>query len=108
MLDSVQGRGPGVAFAPYCSLPGAGSMYEGLEFMEMIHSRSYTYVIKNVYSDPSDVFDHILSDDRIVERAMSVTQAYNDFINAAHRYDNSHGWPLLHQKEGPTHRDCKV
>ena len=39
-----------------------------------------------------DVFDHILTDDRIVERAMSVTQAYNDFINAAHQYDNSNDW----------------
>ena len=61
-------------------------------FMEMIHSRSYTHIIKNVYADPSDVFDHILTDDRIVERATSVTQAYNDFINAAHQYDNSNDW----------------
>ena len=29
---------------------------------------------------------------------MSVTQAYNDFINAAHRYDNSHEWQ--HALEG--------
>ena len=64
----------------------------------MIHSRSYTHIIKNVYSDPSDVFDHILSDDRIVERAMTVTEAYNDFINAAHQYDNSQEW--AHALEG--------
>ena len=62
------------------------------EFMEMIHSRSYTYIIKNVYSDPSEVFDTILRDDRILERAVSVTQAYNDFINSAHRYDNTNEW----------------
>ena len=42
--------------------------------MEMIHGRSYTYIIKNVYSDPSEVFDKIVSDDRILERAASVTQ----------------------------------
>ena len=89
MLDSVQGRGPGMAFIPYCSLPELEACMEVWGFMEMIHSRSYTHIIKNVYSDPSDVFDHILTDDRIVERAMTVTQAYNDFINAAHQYDNS-------------------
>tara|TARA_B100000003_G_scaffold172745_1_gene160655 strand:- start:236 stop:1048 length:813 start_codon:yes stop_codon:yes gene_type:complete len=61
-------------------------------FMEMIHSRSYTYIIKNVYSDPSEVFDKIVSDDRILERAASVTQGYDDFINAAHYYDNSMEW----------------
>ena len=60
--------------------------------MEMIHSRSYTYIIKNVYSDPSEVFDKIVSDDRILERAASVTQGYDDFINAAHYYDNSMEW----------------
>ena len=62
------------------------------EFMEMIHSRSYTYIIKNVYSNPSDVFDKILTEDRIMERAVSVTQAYNDFINHAHQYDNGNDW----------------
>ena len=44
----------------------------------MIHSRSYTYIIKNVYSDPGDVFDTILDDERILDRASSVTQSYDD------------------------------
>ena len=52
-------------------------------FMEMIHSRSYTYIIKNVYSDPSEVFDKIVTDDRILERISSVTESYDDFINCA-------------------------
>ena len=92
MLDSVQGRGPGMAFAPYCSLPELEGCMKVWEFMEMIHSRSYTYIIKNVYSNPSDVFDTILNDDRILERAQSVTQAYDDFINSAHEYDQSNMW----------------
>ena len=92
MLDSVQGRGPGMAFIPYCSLPELEACMEVWGFMEMIHSRSYTYLIKNVYSDPSEVFDTILTDDRILERATSVTEAYNDFINSAHHYDSSNDW----------------
>ena len=92
MLDSVQGRGPGMAFAPYCSLPELEGCMKVWEFMEMIHSRSYTYIIKNVYSDPSEVFDTILKDDRILERALSVTQAYDAFINEAHEYDQSNMW----------------
>ena len=62
--------------------------------MEMIHSRSYTYIIKNVYSDPSEVFDKIVTDKRILERASSVTQGYDDFIQSAHSYDNSTMWEL--------------
>ena len=92
MLDSVQGRGPGMAFSPYCSLPELEGCIGVWEFMEQIHSRSYTHIIKNVYSDPSEVFDTILKDDRILERAESVTSAYNEFINSAHQYDQSNWW----------------
>jgi len=92
MLDSVQGRAPGMAFAPYCSLPELEGCMNIWQLMEMIHSRSYTYIIKNIYSDPSDVFDKILSDDRILERAASVTKAYDDFINYAQEYGQSSAW----------------
>ena len=92
MLDSVQGRGPGLAFLPYCSLPELEACMTVWEFMEMIHSRSYTYIIKNIYSDPSEVFDTIITDERILERAKSVTESYDDFINAAQSYGSSDQW----------------
>jgi len=92
MLDSVQGRGPGMAFIPYCSLPELESAMTVWEFMEMIHSRSYTYIIKNVYSDPSEVFDTILEDENILNRASSVTASYDDFIHSAQEYGNSNLW----------------
>jgi ribonucleotide reductase beta subunit family protein with ferritin-like domain len=94
MLDSVQGRGPGMAFIPYCSLPELESAMTVWEFMEMIHSRSYTYIIKNVYSDPTEVFDTILDDEKILDRASSVTQSYDDFISHAHEYDSGTMWEL--------------
>ena len=92
MLDSVQGRGPGMAFIPYCSLPELEACMEVWQFMETIHSRSYTYIIKNVYSDPSEVFDKIINDERILERAASVTESYDEFINDAQQYGQSNFW----------------
>ena len=92
MLDSVQGRAPGMAFLPYCSLPELEACMEVWSFMEMIHSRSYTYVIKNVYPDPSEVFDKILTDDRILQRAASVTESYDTFINYAQEWGQGHMW----------------
>ncbi len=92
MLDSVQGRAPGMAFLPYCSLPELEGCMEAWSFMEMIHSRSYTYVIKNVYADPSEVFDTIIKDERILERAASVTESYDTFINYAQEYGQSTAW----------------
>jgi ribonucleoside-diphosphate reductase beta chain len=101
MLDSVQGRGPGMAFIPYCSLPELEACMEVWGFMEMIHSRSYTYIIKNVYSDPSEVFDTIIHDERILERAESVTESYDDFIQSAQVYGTSESWK--HRLEGVTY-----
>ena len=92
MLDSVQGRAPGMAFLPYCSLPELEACMECWSFMEMIHSRSYTYIVKNVYSDPAEVFDTILRDERILERAASVTGAYDSFIKEAQEWGASNNW----------------
>ena len=92
MLDSIQGRGPGMAFIPYCSLPELEACMEVWGFMEMIHSKSYTYIIKNVYSDPAEVFDKIVTDDRILERASSVTGAYDDFIRSAQQWGTGSMW----------------
>ena len=101
MLDSVQGRGPGMAFIPYCSLPELEACMEVWGFMEMIHSRSYTYIIKNVYANPSEVFDKILDNDRILERSATVTHSYDDFINSAQEYGTSAAW--RHAQEGAGH-----
>ena len=92
LLDSVQGRGPGMAFSPYCALPELEGAMNVWQFMEMIHSRSYTYIIKNVYPDPSEVFDTILNDEKILARAKSVTGAYDNFINYAQEYGQSSAW----------------
>ena len=105
MLDSVQGRGPGMAFIPYCSLPELEACMTVWEFMEMIHSRSYTYIIKNIYSDPSEVFDTILSDNKILERASTVTGAYDDFINSAQQYGSSNAWMFAQENAGSSRED---
>ena len=86
LLDSVQGRGPCLAFLPYCSLPELESMLVAWDFSETIHSRSYTYIMKNVYSDPTEVLDTIIDTPEIMDRAKTVTEAYDKFITYAHQY----------------------
>ena len=100
MLDSVQGRGPGMAFAPYCSLPELESAMAVWEFMEGIHSRSYTHIVKNLYSQPEEVFATILNDEKILSRAASVTASYDDFINSANRYGSDNSWVFAQEGAG--------
>src|SRR5210317_635710 len=86
MLDSVQGRGPCLAFLPFVSNPELEGCIVTWDFMETIHSRSYTYIIKNLYSQPSEVFDTIIEDEKIANRSKSVTQTYDELIDLGYRW----------------------
>ncbi len=88
LLDSVQGRGPCLSFLPYCSNPELEGCIIAWDFFETIHSRSYTHIVKNVYANPSEVFDTILDDEKIIERAISVTKYYDEFNDIANNYFN--------------------
>ena len=86
MLDSVQGRGPCLAFLPFVSNPELEGCIVTWDFMETIHSRSYTYIIKNLYSNPNEVFDTIIKDEKIEKRSKSVTQTYDDLIDMGYKW----------------------
>ena len=86
LLESVQGRGPCLSFLPYCSSPELEGCIIAWDFFETIHSRSYTHIVKNVYPDPGEVFDTILDDEKIIERAISVTKNYDEFNEIANQY----------------------
>ena len=104
MLDSVQGRGPSMAFMPYCSLPELESAMEAWSFMEMIHSRSYTHIIKNLYSDPDEIFGTILGDEKILSRASTVTSAYDTFLREAQNYTIG-GWQNALEDAGSSRQE---
>ena len=80
LLDSVQGRAPTVAFGPICSLPELENWIVTWTFSESVHSRSYTHIIRNVYSDPSKVLDEILDMQEIVDCAKDISKNYDDLI----------------------------
>ena len=83
LLDSIQGRGPVLALLPHVSIPELEGCIIAWDFMESIHSRSYTYIVKNLYPNPTEVFDTILDTKEIISRADSVTKDYDNFIEYA-------------------------
>jgi ribonucleoside-diphosphate reductase beta chain len=86
VLDSVQGRSPNLAFLPIVSLPELETWIETWSFSETIHSRSYTHIIRNIYSDPSVVFDSIADVSEIVDCSNDITKYYDDLIKAVGIY----------------------
>ena len=87
LLDSVQGRSPNVAFLPIISLPEIETWIETWSFFETIHSRSYTHIIRNVYSDPSTVFDEMLDIKQIVNCSDQISKYYDDLIEYTSWYN---------------------
>lgn len=86
LLDSVQGRSPNVAFLPIVSIPELETWFETWAFSETIHSRSYTHIIRNIMTEPSKVFDEIVTNPEIVDRAESVTRLYDELIHLVNVY----------------------
>jgi len=80
LLDSVQGRSPNLAFLPIVSLPELETWIETWAFFETIHSRSYTHIIRNVYANPSIVFDEMMDVAEIVSCAKSISESYDKLI----------------------------
>jgi ribonucleoside-diphosphate reductase beta chain len=87
LLDSVQGRAPNVAFIPVVSLPELEGWIQTWAFSETIHSRSYTHIIRNVYSNPSKIFDEMLDIQEIVDCAKDISKNYDDLIELSSYYN---------------------
>lgn len=87
LLDSVQGRSPNLAFLPMASVPELEVMVETWAFFETIHSRSYTHIIRNIYANPSKIFDEIKTIQPILDCARDISVYYDDFITYSRWYE---------------------
>ncbi len=86
ILDSVQGRAPVEAFGPLVSIPELEAWIQTWTFSETIHSRSYTHIIRNVYSNPSKVFDEMMNIPEITDCADAISTNYDELIDLSLKY----------------------
>ena len=86
LLDSVQGRAPVEAFGPLVSIPELEAWIQTWTFSETIHSRSYTHIIRNVYANPSQVFDEMMDIGEITDCADSISTNYDELISLSLKY----------------------
>jgi ribonucleoside-diphosphate reductase beta chain len=69
------------------SIPELETWIETWAFSETIHSRSYTHIIRNVTKQPELIFDDIVTNDKIAERAEEVTRYYDELIRLTTIYN---------------------
>ncbi|AWL12046.1 Ribonucleoside-diphosphate reductase [Saliniradius amylolyticus] len=101
LLDSVQGRSPNIALLPIVSLPELETWIETWSFFETIHSRSYTHILRNLFDDPSSVFEDIVQNDEIKRRATDISRYYDDLIFATQLWQTQ--GEGTHTVDGETH-----
>lgn len=80
LLDSVQGRAPSEAFTPISSVPEMEIWAQTWAFSETIHSYSYTYIIRNVFANPSEIFDKLTTTAEVTDTAEAISSKYDDLI----------------------------
>ncbi len=78
MLDSVQGRTPLMIFGQLTTNPEfEGALLEQEYFECRIHSRSYSYMVENMYTDASEVFEKSWDNELLLKHSETVTREYN-------------------------------
>lgn len=98
LLDSIQGRAPSAVLMSLISDPSLDTWVATWTFSETIHSRSYTHIMRNLYTDPSKVFDEIVLDEAIMKRAESIGRYYDDVLIKTRYWENAKA-DIEYQKE---------
>lgn len=98
LLDSIQGRAPSAVLMALISDPSLDTWVATWTFSETIHSRSYTHIMRNLYTDPSKVFDEIVLDEAIMKRAESIGRYYDDVLVKTRYWENAKA-DIEYQKE---------
>ena len=80
LLDSMAARSVNAVLLPLVSLPEVETWVETWAFSETIHSRSYTHILRNLFTDPSEVFDDIMVNPAILKRASSIAKYFDSVI----------------------------
>lgn len=80
LLDSMAARSVNAVLLPLVSLPEVETWVETWAFSETIHSRSYTHILRNLFTDPGEVFDDIIVNPAILKRATSIAKYFDDVI----------------------------
>jgi ribonucleoside-diphosphate reductase beta chain len=101
VLDSIQGRSALMTFGRVCTNSAFEVAMTRLQFQEINHSDTYSYILRNVFDNPSEIFDTIINDGVITKHTKNITEAYENFYDALNHWevlpDNDPNKPTLHE-----------
>lgn len=97
LLDTTQSRAPEALFSAITTLPEIEHFCKAWGFFESIHSFSYSYIVRNVLTNPTEVFDKVIKINELVERAGAITKPYDDLYHF-NQYVDLYGYDTEHTK----------
>jgi ribonucleoside-diphosphate reductase beta chain len=86
LLDSMTARSVNMMLLPIVSIPELETWIETWAFSETIHSRSYTHILRNLFTNPAEIFDEIVLNEDILKRASSIAIHFDNLIIATQFY----------------------
>jgi ribonucleoside-diphosphate reductase beta chain len=84
--DHIQSLGLVQAFMPITTDPMVKRCFNYIEFFEELHASAYEHIAKNVFNDPSVIFDGMGEVEEIVRRSSSVTKYYDLLLEEVAKY----------------------
>jgi Ribonucleotide reductase, beta subunit len=86
MLDSIQSMAMSQALLPLCSDSMVKRCINYIEFFEELHASAYEHIVRNVYNDPTAVFDEMRDIEPIVTCGRDIARYYDDLILEISKY----------------------
>ena len=99
VLDSIQGRTALMTFGRVCTNSAFEVAMTRLQFQEVNHSDTYSYILRNVFDNPAEIFDTIIDDEIILKHTKNITNAYEDFYDILNRWESGENIPLKELKK---------
>lgn len=96
-LDSLQGRAPFLTFGQIATLPELENVILTWTYFEGAkHSRTYTHNLRNVYDNPSKIFDEAFEIEELNKLADSISGPYNKLYDLIidYLYFRKHSFPI--------------
>lgn len=89
LMDSAQNRGLEETIAGFVTNPEFEALFTTWAYFEMIHSISYSHIIRGIYASSVDVFEKNLEDKDIINRIRTEIESYSDIATKVEELESS-------------------
>lgn len=89
LMDSAQNRGLEETLAVFVTNPEYEALFKTWGYFEMIHSLSYSHIIRGIFADSTPVFQRNFTNVKIIDRVKTEIEQYSDIAAYAEALTNA-------------------